>query len=83
MTDRIPDACVALPDVETARPIMQGHPYNFGFIPNMTRLVMAHPGIAPFFAALFKRVMFDDGALTRVEREMVAAVAAGAQDCHY
>jgi len=27
--------------------------------------------------------MFDEGALTRREREMVAAVAAAAQDCHY
>ena len=44
---------------------------------------MAHQGIAPFFGALFGRIMFEPGALTRREREMVAAVAAAAQDCHY
>jgi AhpD family alkylhydroperoxidase len=29
------------------------------------------------------RVMFAPGALARREREMIAAVAAAAQDCHY
>jgi AhpD family alkylhydroperoxidase len=28
-------------------------------------------------------VMFEEGALDRREREMVAAVTAAAQDCHY
>jgi alkylhydroperoxidase family enzyme len=59
------------------------HPYNFGNVPAMARLLGAHPGIAPHFAHLFGTIMFGPGALTRAEREMVAAVTAAAQDCHY
>ena len=43
----------------------------------------AHPLIGPALAELFMQVMFALGALARPEREMVAAVAAAAQDCHY
>ena len=60
-----------------------GPGYNFGFVAAMGRLQQAHPRIAPHFGRLFQAVMFDPGALTRREREMVAAVAAAAQDCHY
>jgi alkylhydroperoxidase family enzyme len=49
----------------------------------MGRLIAAHPRTAPHFTRLFSAIMFDEGALTRREREMVAAVAAAAQDCHY
>ena len=60
-----------------------GHPYDFGFVPAMVRLVAAHDGIAPFFGALFQQIMFAPGSLERREREMIAAVAAAAQDCRY
>jgi alkylhydroperoxidase/carboxymuconolactone decarboxylase family protein YurZ len=60
-----------------------GHPYDFGFIPAMARLVGAHRRLAPFFSGLFAQIMFAPGALTRREREMVASVTAAAQDCHY
>ncbi len=60
------------------------HPYDFGFMPAMARLMAAHGRIGPAFSALFSQVMFSpDGKLTRREREMVAAVAASAQDCFY
>ena len=49
----------------------------------MSRLIMAHAEIAPFFGGLFRRIMFGDSVLTRREREMVAAVATAAQDCFY
>jgi len=49
----------------------------------MGRLIGAHPRIAPAFGALFAQVMFAPGHLSRAEREMIAAVAAGAQDCYY
>ena len=62
---------------------MTGHPYGFGFVPAMARLILAHARIAPAFGQLFNSVMFDDGALDRREREMVAAVASAAQDCFY
>lgn len=79
-----PDAWVAMPGEEQIRTLVPGgHPYDFGFITGMQRLVMAHMGLAPFFAALFQQIMFQPGALERHEREMVAAVAAAAQDCHY
>ena len=59
------------------------HPYDFGFIPGMARLRSAHKRIAPKMADLFREIMFGDGALTRAEREMIAAVTAAAQDCRY
>ena len=57
--------------------------YDHGYVPAMGRLIMAHPGIAPLFGQLFMAIMFGPGSLSRAEREMVAAVAAAAQDCHY
>ncbi len=44
----------------------------------MGRLLMAHSRIGPTFQALFSEIMFVPGALDRQEREMIAAVAAGA-----
>jgi alkylhydroperoxidase/carboxymuconolactone decarboxylase family protein YurZ len=79
-----PDAWVALPNERELRAAMPpGHPYDFGFLPAMARLIFAHDAIAPFFGALFSQIMFAPGALDRREREMIAAVAAAAQDCHY
>ena len=60
------------------------HPYDFGFMPAMARLIAAHGRIGPAFSGLFSQIMFSsDGRLTRHEREMVAAVASSAQDCFY
>ena len=60
------------------------HPYDFGFMPAMARLIAAHGRIGPAFSALFSQIMFSpECKLTRHEREMVAAVAASAQDCFY
>ncbi len=83
--NQIPDAWVSLPSAEqVARDAIPGnHPYNFGYVPAMGRLIGAHPRLAPYFGALFGQIMFAPGALSRPEREMVAAVAAAAQDCHY
>ena len=57
--------------------------YDFGFLPAMGRLLSANKEIGPAFSMLFRTVMFEPGHLSRQEREMVAAVAAAAQDCHY
>ncbi len=79
-----PDAWVAMPDEATVRAYMgSGHPYDFGFLPAMARLISSHAGIAPYFGMLFRQIMFEPGVLSRPEREMVAATAAAAQDCHY
>ena len=78
------DAYVRLPppeEIVRSRPA--DHPYNFGFVTGMSRLLMAHPRIGPAFMALFGEIMFSPGALDRREREMVAAVAAAAQRCFY
>jgi hypothetical protein len=85
----VPEAWVQIPTDEELRarfPARDGarHPYDFGFWPAMARLVMAHGRIGPAFGALFAQIMFSpEGKLDRREREMVAAVAAAAQDCHY
>ncbi len=57
--------------------------YDYGFLPAMGRLLSAHKEIGPAFGQLFRTIMFGSGHLSRQEREMVAAVAAAAQDCHY
>lgn len=76
------EAWVELPHLEPPPP-GTGRGYNFGFVANMGRLISAHGRIAPHFGRLFSEIMFTPGALSRQEREMVAAVAAAAQDCHY
>ena len=57
--------------------------YDFGYLPAMGRLQGRHKGIGPLFGTLYRQVMFGPGELDRQEREMVAAVAAAAQDCRY
>lgn len=82
--DSSPDAWVSLPSEAQYRELVPpGGPYDFGFLPAMGRLIATHPRIGPAFSALFGAIMFAPGALTRSEREMVAAVAASAQDCFY
>lgn len=78
------DAYVQLADpalVAANRPAE--HPYNFGAPTAMSRLLMAHPRIGPAFLGLFSQIMFEPGALSRQEREFVAAVAASVQNCFY
>ncbi|MFU8814380.1 MAG: carboxymuconolactone decarboxylase family protein [Pseudomonadales bacterium] len=78
------DAWVEMPPESALRSQRaSGGPYDFGFLPAMGRLIAAHPRIGPAFGALFAAVMFQPGALDRRERELVAAVAAAAQDCFY
>ena len=75
-------AWVRLPsdeEIRVAMPAGGASAYDFGFMMGMPRLRMAHPRIGP----LFREIMFGPGELSRAEREMVAAVAAAAQDCHY
>ena len=78
------EAWVKLRDeAEYRAAVPPGGPYDFGFLPAMGRLIAAHPRIGPAFSALFGQIMFAPGALSRSEREMVAAVAASTQDCFY
>lgn len=73
----VPEAWVELPPRDEA-----GFHYH-GVIPNMGRLIAAHPRVGPMFGALFVETMFGDGVLEYEERELVAAVTAAAQDCVY
>lgn len=77
---------ITLPTEEELRSRMTpgGKPgYNFGFISGMGRLLAAHPRIGPAMRDFFYEVMFAPGALSRAEREMVAAVASAAQSCEF
>ena len=86
---------IALPDDEQIRALMAQPPpsppapgagsrgYDFGFVAGMSRLLLAHDRFGPLFRQLFREIMFGPGHLDRRDREMVAAVAAAAQDCHY
>jgi hypothetical protein len=80
-----PQAWIRLPDDDEMRARGQtgGGPYDFGFVPGMSRLRLAHPRIGAKMSELFREVMFAPGALSRAEREMIAAVTAAAQDCEY
>jgi alkylhydroperoxidase/carboxymuconolactone decarboxylase family protein YurZ len=78
------EAFIELPsDESVGSAAARGSQYDFGFVANMGKLIRAHPRIGARFGALFAEIMFVPGALDRREREMVAAVAAAAQDCHY
>jgi uncharacterized peroxidase-related enzyme len=80
------EAFISLPseaEVRAGMDLDSKHPYDFGVIMGMSRLSRAHDTIGPAFRELFAQIMFAPGALDRWEREMVAAVAAAAQDCHY
>ena len=83
----VPEAWVRMPSEEELRaqiPQDANFPYDFGFYPAMMRLMSAHGRIGSAFGALFAQIMFSpEGELDRREREMVAAVAAAAQDCRY
>ena len=81
----VPDAWVTMPSEESIRAMMPAgeHPYDFGFVTGMQRLIMSHMRIAPFLGMLFRQIMFEPGILSRREKEMVAAITAAAQDCHY
>jgi alkylhydroperoxidase/carboxymuconolactone decarboxylase family protein YurZ len=82
----VSQAWVALPSdeaVQARMPSDRPRPYDFGFIAGMSRLSRAHERIGRRFGALYAEIMFEPGALDRREKEMVAAVAAAAQDCHY
>jgi alkylhydroperoxidase/carboxymuconolactone decarboxylase family protein YurZ len=77
---------IALPTEEELReraPSGYKSPYDFGFIGDMSRLLAAHPRIGPAMQKAFQEIMFVPGALSRAEREMVAAVASAAQICEY
>ena len=82
-TDSSPEAWVSLVPESEVRGLFENHPYNFGFTPAMGRLIATHDGIGPYFGALFAQIMFGPSVLTRPEREMIAGIAAAAQDCHY
>ncbi len=88
MTAReVRDAWISIPTEDERRaqypPGTKVGNYDFGFIPAMGRLLATHDRIGPAFLALSKEVMHNPEYLSRQECEMVAAVTAAAQDCHY
>ena len=85
-SDTIQEAWVRIPTEEERKKQMGDQPtgsYSFGFIPAMGRLLASHERIGPAFSALFSEIMRGPGFLTFQEREMIATVAAAAQDCYY
>ena len=71
-------------EVRAQLPPGRMYPYDFGFLPAMGRLLRTHGRIGGAFLKLFGEIMWTpESSLRRGEREMIAAVAAAAQDCHY
>ncbi len=85
--ENVREAWLTIPTEEELRaslpPGARAGNYDFGYLPAMGRLQATHRGIGPMFRALYREVMFGPGELDRQEREMVASVAAAAQDCQY
>ncbi len=84
--DTIPEAWVRIPteaEVRAKMPAGKTSVYDYGFVPAMGRLLGTHSRIGPHFINLYTQIMFAPGQLSRPEREMIAAVTAAAQDCHY
>ena len=83
----IPEAWVQIPSEAEERARMPKgwtYPYDLGFLPAMGRLLRTHERIGTAFVKLFSEIMWTpESVLSRQEREMIAAVAAAAQDCHY
>ncbi|MBI3302651.1 MAG: carboxymuconolactone decarboxylase family protein [Deltaproteobacteria bacterium] len=81
------EAWVSIPseaELRAQMPPGRKYPYDFGFLPAMGRLLRTHERIGGAFSKLFSEIMWTpEGLLSRREREMIAAVAAAAQDCHY
>jgi len=57
-TNTSEEAWVELPDQSTIAeaPGRRNHPYNFGYVAGMSRLIMAHSRIAPAFGALYASI---------------------------
>ena len=83
-----PEAWVKLPSDAEAHAAVGGEtlPYETlmgGVVLRITRLILAHRLLGKALLNHIKVVMFGPGALSRAEREMVAAVTSAAQNCHY
>jgi hypothetical protein len=59
------------------------HPYQFGFVTDMARMLAAHRRIGDIFFPLFEQFMFVPGSLDRQEREFVVLVSAFAKTSFY
>ncbi len=86
-TDKVREAWISIPTEKERRaqspPGTRIGSYDYGFVPAMGRLLATHNRIAPAFTGLFREVMHNSEFLSRQECEMIAAVTAAAQDCHY
>jgi hypothetical protein len=61
-----------MPSEEDVRALMPpDNPYDFGFLPAMARLQMAHPRLGPGFGMQFAQIMFEPGFLTREGRRRI------------
>jgi hypothetical protein len=59
------------------------HPYTFGFVTEMARMLGAHRRIGDSFFPLLEQFMYVPGSLDRHEREFVLVVSAYAKTCFY
>ena len=53
------------------------------FPTEMGKLLATRPRYGGPFIELFQRIMWDEGPLSRAEREMIATVVSRANSCHY
>jgi len=66
-----PDAWVQLPDAQSLAPLFENHPYNFGFVAAMGRLIAAHDSIDYRTGMQF----FFNSIRQRIERHLIEVLA--------
>lgn len=54
-----------------------------GRVYNIVKAMSLAPAVLDASMALYQRIMFGPGGLTRRQREMLAVVTSRANDCHY
>ncbi len=80
--DSIEEAMGHAAEIAPARGIRFADAYS-QFPTQMGRLLATHARYAGPFMELFQKIMWEEGPLTRQEREMIATVASRASRCRY
>ena len=80
--DSIPEAMEHAAEISQARGLQWADAYR-QFPSQMGRLLATRPAYGGPFMELFGKIMWQEGPLTRAEREMLAMVASRASRCKY
>lgn len=63
--------------------LYEGAVVRAGRVFNIVRAMSLSPAIMNASLALYRRIMFAEEGLSRVQRELLAVVVSSSNDCHY